>query len=309
MPAIDLSTQAHGAGDAWSRSVGQMLAALAVVGLLFVGALLLLYFGTVTPRSGPELDAARTAAPAAAPVAPKLPAAEAPVGSSVAQRPETPARADSPARDAPRPNGAVAASAKHAVSPPAPAPRATPQTSAPRPHAPDGPKRDESAPVQSAAAPDARVASAQIGANAVDAPASVAAAPMQVAATTPIAVPVAPAPAADPVSKPAAPVPAPPPVAEARGDGEDPAAPVALRPISRPQPQFPRQALQQGITRGRVVARIAVATDGRVSAVTIVSADPPQLFDRAAQSALGQWRFEPIPRPTSAQVELAFRAE
>jgi TonB family protein len=43
--------------------------------------------------------------------------------------------------------------------------------------------------------------------------------------------------------------------------------------------------------------------------VTIVSSTPPRLFDRAAQDTLAAWRFEPIPRQTTAQIELAFRAE
>jgi protein TonB len=82
-----------------------------------------------------------------------------------------------------------------------------------------------------------------------------------------------------------------------------------LRPVSRPQPQFPSAALREGVTKGSVVARLTVGTDGHVSTVTIVSSNPPRLFDRAAQIALAGWRFEPIPRPTTAQVELAFRAE
>jgi len=99
------------------------------------------------------------------------------------------------------------------------------------------------------------------------------------------------------------------PVASPRADPPEALPPIALRPISRPQPQFPRQALNEGVTRGSVVARVTVATDGRVSAVTIVSSNPPKLFDRAVQNTLAEWRFEPIPRPTTAQVELAFRSE
>jgi protein TonB len=92
-------------------------------------------------------------------------------------------------------------------------------------------------------------------------------------------------------------------------DPPEPQVPIVLRLVSRPQPSFPRAALVEGVFKGSVVARLTIGTDGRVGAVTIVSSNPPRLFDRAAQSALSNWRFEPIPRPTTAQIELAFRAE
>lgn len=65
--------------------------------------------------------------------------------------------------------------------------------------------------------------------------------------------------------------------------------PKILRQV---EPAYPAEARRHGI-EGRVVARLLVTADGGVNAVSIVSAQPPQVFDQAVMAALGKWRFHP----------------
>jgi protein TonB len=65
--------------------------------------------------------------------------------------------------------------------------------------------------------------------------------------------------------------------------------PKILRQV---EPAYPDEARRHGI-EGRVVARLLVTADGGVNAVSIVSAQPPQVFDQAVMAALGKWRFHP----------------
>jgi TonB family protein len=87
------------------------------------------------------------------------------------------------------------------------------------------------------------------------------------------------------------------------------AAAATRRAIAQPPPSFPRDALREGIDEGRVVANLAVAADGRVTDVTVVSTTPSRAFGRAAQQALRDWRYEAAAAPSSVQVELVFRNE
>ncbi len=81
------------------------------------------------------------------------------------------------------------------------------------------------------------------------------------------------------------------------------------RAIAQPAPSFPRDALREGINAGRVVANLAVAADGRVTEVTVISATPSRAFGRVAQQALRDWRYEAAAAPSSVQVELVFRSD
>jgi TonB family protein len=56
------------------------------------------------------------------------------------------------------------------------------------------------------------------------------------------------------------------------------------------KPVYPRQAIRQGISRGKVTARVTVDEKGNVLDVTIMSADPPRHFDRATIDALSAWK-------------------
>jgi len=77
-----------------------------------------------------------------------------------------------------------------------------------------------------------------------------------------------------------------------------------FKPLSRVNPTFPRQALQQGIT-GRVVAWVYVAPNGSVSNVEIKSSSN-RLFDREVVRALSQWRFNPEPVGFIGEYEIVF---
>ena len=77
-----------------------------------------------------------------------------------------------------------------------------------------------------------------------------------------------------------------------------------FKPLSRVNPTFPRQALQQGIT-GRVVAWVYVSPNGSVSNVEIKSSSN-RLFDREVVRALSQWRFNPEPVGFIGEYEIVF---
>lgn len=58
------------------------------------------------------------------------------------------------------------------------------------------------------------------------------------------------------------------------------------------EPEYPETARRCGVG-GRVVARFLVTAEGHVSRVSIVSAQPPGIFDAAVRAALEKWKFRP----------------
>jgi len=79
-----------------------------------------------------------------------------------------------------------------------------------------------------------------------------------------------------------------------------------LRVANRTVPIFPVEAMRAGIQSGRVVARLTIEADGRVSAAQIISSTPIGYFERESRRALAMWRYEPPGQATSADVELIF---
>lgn len=78
-------------------------------------------------------------------------------------------------------------------------------------------------------------------------------------------------------------------------------------------PDYPYGARVSG-QRGEVVVEFTVGGDGAVSEAAVVNADPPQVFDQAALTAVQQWRFDPRTvncAPVSARVRqvLQFRLD
>lgn len=69
------------------------------------------------------------------------------------------------------------------------------------------------------------------------------------------------------------------------GDGD-------LIPIVQIRPQYPREALMKCIG-GVVEMRFTVLEDGSVTDATVISADPPRMFDREALRAISRWKFKP----------------
>ena len=149
---------------------------------------------------------------------------------------------------------------------------------------------------------------------------SVASAPPPAVAAVPVA-PAAPVPepapalvrnSAEPVVLPAvASTPAPPTqlAAVAPTLQETRIAPVTLTPVTREVPDFPREAVNAGVSQGSVRARLTVDAAGRVSAVDIVDAQPRRVFDRAVTRTLSRWTFEPGASGRTTDVEIAFRRE
>ncbi|HEX7047562.1 MAG TPA: energy transducer TonB [Gammaproteobacteria bacterium] len=69
------------------------------------------------------------------------------------------------------------------------------------------------------------------------------------------------------------------------GDGD-------LIPIVQIRPQYPREALMKCIG-GVVELRFTVLEDGSVTDASVISADPPRMFDREALRAIVRWKFKP----------------
>ena len=72
----------------------------------------------------------------------------------------------------------------------------------------------------------------------------------------------------------------------------------------RVEPQFPRQALRDGLS-GRVVAHVYVEPNGGVSDVKIISSTN-RIFDREVIRALSQWKFNPEPVGFIGEYEIVF---
>jgi TonB family protein len=62
--------------------------------------------------------------------------------------------------------------------------------------------------------------------------------------------------------------------------------------IQRVNPEYPPEAQRRG-TEGSVEVSFTVTPEGKVSDVIIVSAEPSDIFDRAAVDAVRRWRYEP----------------
>jgi periplasmic protein TonB len=63
-------------------------------------------------------------------------------------------------------------------------------------------------------------------------------------------------------------------------------------PIVRIEPQFPREALIQGIS-GWVEVEFTIEADGSVSKPRVIASEPSNVFDRNAIRAIYKWKFKP----------------
>jgi protein TonB len=126
-------------------------------------------------------------------------------------------------------------------------------------------------------------------------------------------IPAAPVPqpvATRPAAPPPAPVqtrPQPQPAAEAEAPPPKPARPAGGLPnvVSSAQPDYPREALRDGVS-GEVTIAFTVNADGSVGAANVVSSNPRNVFDRAAVAAIKKWRFEPPGEPVSGRRTFSF---
>jgi protein TonB len=122
--------------------------------------------------------------------------------------------------------------------------------------------------------------------------------PVPVQTTEPVISAVTVTPPTEPVviAPPAPPAPPPPKPAIRRG----------AVPIERVEPVYPREAIRENISSGRVVARLAVNEKGLVTDVTIVEANPRRVFDREVIRALSLWKFQPEGDHYIAEIEINF---
>lgn len=67
---------------------------------------------------------------------------------------------------------------------------------------------------------------------------------------------------------------------------------VAPLPYFKPRPPYPREAERQGLS-GRVVLRMVIMANGRISGVAVVTSSGSPLLDEAARRGVMQWKFNP----------------
>lgn len=72
----------------------------------------------------------------------------------------------------------------------------------------------------------------------------------------------------------------------------DPGAEGDVIPIVRIEPQWPREALIEGIS-GWVLIEFTINEDGTVSDPEVVDAEPRRMFERNALRAIYKWKFKP----------------
>lgn len=77
--------------------------------------------------------------------------------------------------------------------------------------------------------------------------------------------------------------------------------------VSKPEMDYPREALRKGIYSGRVVARLSIDEKGNVTEVRIVEANPPRVFDRDVIANLMQWKFQGDGGKYIGEVEIEFK--
>ena len=63
-------------------------------------------------------------------------------------------------------------------------------------------------------------------------------------------------------------------------------------PIVRIDPQWPREALVEGI-EGYVIVEVLIASDGSVRSAVVVESEPRRMFDRNVIRAVLKWKFKP----------------
>jgi periplasmic protein TonB len=80
-----------------------------------------------------------------------------------------------------------------------------------------------------------------------------------------------------------------------------------VRVVSRVEPEFPREAIQAGASKGHVKARMTVSATGEVVRVEIVEAEPRRVFDRAVVKTLALWRFDNGNDGRSVEIDVDFR--
>jgi protein TonB len=74
---------------------------------------------------------------------------------------------------------------------------------------------------------------------------------------------------------------------------------MAAGVIKGTKPDYPIAARKQGL-EGKVLLRVTVAPDGRISSVTVVESSGHKILDNAARDGVARWRFAPARRASGA---------
>ena len=82
---------------------------------------------------------------------------------------------------------------------------------------------------------------------------------------------------------------------------------AAAMPVARASTTFPPAAITQGIRSGTVHARLDVDAAGHVTQVTVLSSDPPHVFDEEAVRSLKRWRFNAGAEGRTYDADVEFR--
>jgi protein TonB len=77
--------------------------------------------------------------------------------------------------------------------------------------------------------------------------------------------------------------------------------------VARASTTFPPAAITQGIHSGTVRARLDVDAAGHVTQVTVLSSDPPRVFDDEAVRSLKRWRFNAGAEGRTYDADVEFR--
>jgi protein TonB len=76
--------------------------------------------------------------------------------------------------------------------------------------------------------------------------------------------------------------------------------------ISGDDPQYPREAIRSGVSKGRVIARLQIDEKGNVTEVNITQSEPRGVFDKAVRAALEGWKFKAEGEKYVGEVEINF---
>lgn len=63
-------------------------------------------------------------------------------------------------------------------------------------------------------------------------------------------------------------------------------------PIKKVEPEYPLVARQKGV-EGRVVVKFLVTTEGTVARISVIEADPQEIFEQNTLDAVEKWQFQP----------------